>query len=123
MARSDRTLIAPMLIEHFPTMTEKTSDEWQGFLNAMTGLSIDLDEDNSTAFDKWRQALTTLGKASVWGISPEKIEQIRKRGEELKRKEEERVQTLPETLSFLSAAAPTKTAQQLIDDTKRAAKG
>lgn len=117
---TDRRLIAPLLAEHFPTMASAVSDEWHGFLNAMTGLSIDLDEPNATAFDKWRQALSEQKGLPVWGYTVAQVASIKTRGEELKAKEEARQTALPETLKALALAAPTKTAQQIIDDTKKA---
>jgi hypothetical protein len=122
MPSPDRRLIAPILLSHFPTMEKATSDEWHGFLNAMTGLSIDIDEPNSNAFDKWRQALETQGKADVWGISTERAQRIQERGEELKRLEEARLAALSVTLAALAEEAPTKTAEQLIADAEAAVK-
>ena len=122
MPSFDRRLISPLLVSHFPTMAKASSDEWHGFLNAMTGLNIALDESNATAFDKWRQALDKQGKADVCGISNERAEAIRKRGEELKKAEEDRVRALPDKLSALRIAAPTKTAEDLIKDAKAAVK-
>jgi hypothetical protein len=122
MSRTDRTLIAPLLSEHFPTMKAASSDEWHGFLNAVTGLNIEIDESNGTAFDKWRQALAEQKALPVWNITEARKEQIRIRGEELKRKEEDRVEALPAKLAALRVSAPTKTAEQLIADTKAAVK-
>ena len=122
MPSLDRRQIAPLLLSHFPTMEKATSDEWHGFLNSMTRLEIAIDEPNTTAFDKWRQALEKQGKADVWGISDERAEYIKKRGEEMKKAEEDRVKALPARLAFLATVAPTKTAEQLIKDTKAAVK-
>jgi hypothetical protein len=119
--RTDRTRIAPLLLPHFPTMEKATSDEWHGFLNAMTGLDIDLAEPNSTAFDKWREALAEQKGLPVWGYTDAQIAAMKARGEELKRMEEERQQREAETLNLLAIAAPTKTAEQLIADAKAAA--
>ncbi len=122
MSSFDRRMIAPLLLDRFPTMAKATSDEWHGFLNARTGLSIDIAEPNGTAFDKWRQALEKQGHADVWGITAERAEAIRKRGEELLKEEAERVKALPDRLEVLRAEAPTKTAEQLIKDAKAAVK-
>ena len=122
-AYRDRTLIAGFLAEFFPLTFEAKpdSDGWHGFLNAVTGLDIEVWETNAIAFDKWRQAIAAQYGHPVWGYTKEQIAAIKARGEELKRKEDERLARLAETLKLLAAAAPTKTAQQLIDDTKKAA--
>ena len=70
---NDRTEIAPFLRPLFPSMTaDKTSHDWHGFLNAMTGLDIPLDMDNATAFDQWRIKLADMGYPT-WDHSPSKI--------------------------------------------------
>lgn len=118
----DRRQIAPMMVPYFPSMADPklNSDDWHGFLNAMSGLEIEPDEPNATAFDKWREALSAQKGLPVWGYTAEQKQRIRERGEELKRREDERIARQTETLKFLAFAAPTKTAQQLIDDTKKA---
>lgn len=68
---NDRTLIADLLGPHFPSMKKANSQEWQDFLNGLTGLSIGDDVPNGEAFDKWRQALNADG-LPVWGETPEK---------------------------------------------------
>jgi len=122
MPSFDRTMIAPLLLEYFPTMEKATSDEWHGFLNAKTGLEIEVDEPNATAFDKWRQALAEQFDFPVWGYTKEKLAEIKRRGEDLKKKEEDRVKGLDAKLALLRAEAPTKTAADLIKDAKQAAK-
>ncbi len=118
----DRRQIAPLLLTHFPTMEKATSDEWHGFLNAETGLAVEIDEPNATAFDKWRKALADQFDLPVWGYTKARLAEIKRRGDEMKAAEDKRQADQAETLRLLAIAAPTKTAQQLIDDTKKAAK-
>lgn len=122
MSKRDRRLIASLLTPYFPMMEKASSDEWHGFLNAMTGLSLELDEPNATAFDKWRQALANDKSLPVWGISAEQAKRIQERGEELKRMEEARIEAQAETLAALRAKAPTKTAADLVKDANKAVK-
>lgn len=75
MSRCDRTLIAPLLIEHYPFMASAKSDEWHALLNAETGLAIPMDEPNPTAFDKWRAALEDQKGLPVWGVTQERIDE------------------------------------------------
>lgn len=125
MASTDRRLIADFMVPFFPTMADTdeyrfTSDDWHGFLNAQTGLDIDPSEPNSTAFDKWRQAIAQQQDLPVWGYTQKQIQAIEARGVELKKAEDARVAALPAILETLALMAPTKTAQQLIDDTTAA---
>ena len=66
MLKNDRTLIAGLLTPHFPTMEKASSQEWQDFLNGITGLEISDDIPNGEAFDKWRQALSEQQGLPVW---------------------------------------------------------
>jgi hypothetical protein len=122
--RTDRRLIAPLMVPYFPTMADPklTSDDWHGFMNAMTGLDVDPDEDNATAFDKWRQALSEQKDLPVWRYTPTQTAKMKERGEELKRLEEARGRAEPERLKKLAELAPTKTVGQLIKDAKEAVK-
>jgi hypothetical protein len=113
MARNDRTLIEALLSEHFPDMAGKSSDEWHGFLNAQTGLSIDLDEDNSTAFDKWRQALSGQG-VPVWGVTEARRSEIEARGRVLKDAEALRAANAAKDLQDARKAAPDVSAKDLL---------
>jgi hypothetical protein len=72
MLKSDRTLIAGLLLPHFPEMKGASSGEWHDFLNDKTGLAIPDDEPNATAFDKWREALAAQHNIPVWGETPER---------------------------------------------------
>lgn len=119
MAGADRRLIAPLLLPFFPTMEKATSNDWHGFLNAKTGLAIDLSEPNATAFDKWRQALAKQFSLPVWGYTKEQIAAIQAQGEKLVQAEADRVSALPQKLALLNIAAPTKTVADLIKDAKR----
>lgn len=123
---ADRRMIAPMMVEFFPTMADTeehkfTSEEWHAFLNAKTGIDVPLHVPNTSAFDAWRIALAAQN-FPVWNYTAEQVAAIKQRGEELKAKEDARVAALPARLTLLATVAPTKTAQQLIDDTKKAAK-
>ena len=71
MLKNDRTLIADLLLPHFPAMAGKNSQEWQDFLNGVTGLAIDDEVSNGEAFDKWRQALAADQGLPVWGYTDE----------------------------------------------------
>ena len=121
MASRDRTKIARLMVPHFTTMADTrdrkfTSDEWHGFMNAMTGADVPLDEPNATAFDKWRQALAKAKNLPVWTYTPEKIAAIKTRGEELKAEEDARVSVLPLKLVELAKEAPTKSVTEMIRD-------
>lgn len=90
----DRRDIAPLLQPLFPSMgPEASSDDWHGFLNAMTGLDVPLNEENPTAFDKWRQTLSAMGYP-VWDTTPAQATSIVQRGEALKAAEMARVAAL-----------------------------
>jgi hypothetical protein len=115
----DRSEIAGLLVEHFPIMEKASSEDWHGFLNAQTGLDIALDEPNSSAFDKWRVALAERG-LPVWGISPEKIEEIKARGLALKALEDKRAAELHQTLKALAVEAPLVTAAELLNNANKA---
>lgn len=117
---TDRTAIAPLLVEFFPFMEKASSDEWHGFLNAKTGLDIDIAEPNSSAFDSWRQALAAQFDLPVWGYSAARVAAIKARGEELKTLEVARIEAQPQTLLLLAKVAPTKTPADLIRDAKKA---
>ena len=82
-AKHDRTAIAPLLLPHFPHMEEATSDEWHGFLNAATGLDVDIGARNGDAFDQWRKALAEQRGLSVWNMTPEREAKIKADGERL----------------------------------------
>ena len=96
MPSTDRRMIAPLLVPFFPTMAdtdehEFTSDEWHGFLNAQTGLAIEIDEPNTVAFDAWRKALAIQQGLPVWNYTPAQIAAIQARGEQLKQLEATRL--------------------------------
>ncbi len=78
----DRREIAPLLLPHFPEMAEASSDEWHAFLDQVTGLSTPLDEQNATAFDRWRQALAAMD-IPVWTITAAGEAAMRARGSDL----------------------------------------
>jgi hypothetical protein len=82
MIHIDRREIAPLLLPHFPEMAEASSDEWHAFLDQVTGLATPLDEQNATAFDRWRQALAAMD-IPVWSITPSAAATMKARGEEL----------------------------------------
>jgi hypothetical protein len=113
-SRRDRTIIAPMLLPYYPFMEKCTSDEWHGFLNAMTGLAIKADETNANAFDEWRKALKAQYGLPVWGITPEREAKIKEDGERLKAHTEKQEEGLPVLLASLSSEAPRKTLADLL---------
>ena len=78
----DRREIAPLLLSHFPEMEGASSDDWHAFLDQVTGLSTPLDEQNATAFDRWRQALAAMD-IPVWSITPSAAATMKARGEAL----------------------------------------
>lgn len=112
-SRLDRRVLGRFLQQYFPTMMGKSSDEWHGFLNAETGLSIELDEPNPSAFDKWRQALLAKGYP-VWGHSKTKLETIAERAAMLKKAEDERRAKEADELARLNREAPTVSAKDLL---------
>jgi hypothetical protein len=81
MASLNRREIEGLLGPHFPTMVGASSDDWHAFLNAKTELDVPISEDNSSAFDKWRQALSHQGYTGVWDHTPDQIADMKKRGE------------------------------------------
>lgn len=114
----DRRDIAPLLREHFPSIPDDaTSDDWHGFLNAQTNLDVPADEDNASAFDKWRQALAATG-LPVWGVDEARIKDIAARGARLLALEAARVAAEAATLAQLAVEAPQVSAQQLMDAAK-----
>jgi hypothetical protein len=114
LASSDRRDIAPLLGKFFPLLTDaSTSDDWHGFLNAMTGLEISLDTPNPDAFDQWRKALAAKGMP-VWGITEQQEATIKAQGLALKALEDKRLADLGLTLATLATEAPNVTADQLL---------
>src|SRR5437773_9668203 len=79
MIHIDRREIAPLLLPHFPEMAGASSDEWHAFLDQVTGLATRLDEQNATAFDRWRQALAAMD-IPVWSITPSAAATMKARG-------------------------------------------
>lgn len=80
--RTDRRDIERLLGQHFPDMVGKSSDEWHGFLNEATGLTVPLWASNATAFDLWRQALAAKDYP-VWPVTAARAEAVQQRGIEL----------------------------------------
>lgn len=102
----DRREILGLMKGYFQSLPDDvSSDDLHGFLNAMTGLDVPLDEPNGSAFDKWRQKLAEQG-VPVWGYSAEQVLENRARGEALKVKEAERRAALPALLIELAKEAP-----------------
>ena len=122
MASLDRTEIAPLMTQYFPDMAGKTSDEWHGFMNRITGLAIELDVPNSVAFDAWRQKLAEQG-LPVWSYSPERLAKIKTDAEKLLRRQSELLAQQDATLDALRKEAPDVSAKDLIDAANRIAKG
>jgi hypothetical protein len=117
MDKCDRREISPLLGSYFPSMPAlATSSDWHGFLNAQTGLSVALDEPNSTAFDKWRQALAQKG-LPVWGYTQARVDEIAARGAVLLQQEALRVENEKATLARLAKEAPLVTAAELMQKT------
>lgn len=107
MVKNDRTLIAGLLTQHFPTMAEASSQEWQDFLNGVTSLSITDDTPNGEAFDKWRQALASGDlKLPVWDETPTQAEQRKTRLQNMLAAENKRRELEGETLLRLRQEAP-----------------
>ncbi len=111
--RFDRRAIEPLLGAFFPDMQGKTSDEWQAFLNAETGLQIASDEPNPSAFDEWRKALAGNG-LPVWGLSPERQAQIDERAALIAEAETKRQAGEAAKLSELRNEAPDVKAKDLL---------
>jgi hypothetical protein len=110
----DRRDIAPLLGPYFPSiLASATSEDWHGFLNAYTGLSVGIDAPNSMAFDMWRKALASMG-IPVWGLTAEQEQEIAARGAKLIELEAQRVATLPQTLAALAIQAPNISAADLL---------
>lgn len=102
----DRREILPLMREHFKSLDPKiSSDELHGFLDAQTGLTTPLNEENGTAFDRWRQALAAQGKPA-WNVTPERVAEVKRRGAELKKLEDDRVKALPQLLKDFAKEAP-----------------
>ena len=111
----DRRDIAPLLQPYFATMAvDASSDDWHGFLNAITGLDVSIEEDNASAFDKWRMNLSDKGYP-VWEYSKTRIADIQRLGEIMKAAELARIAALPQTLLTAAIAAPFVTAQALLN--------
>ena len=111
--RLDRRAIEPLLGAFFPDMVGKSSDEWNAFLNAETGLQIELDEPNPSAFDEWRKALAK-GGLPVWGMSPQRKAQIDERAAKIAEAEVKRQTELSARLAELRAEAPDVKAKDLL---------
>ena len=79
---TDRREIAPLLLPYFPEMEGASSDEWHAFLDQVTGLATPLDEQNATAFDRWRQALAAMD-VPVWSITAAREATMKARGADL----------------------------------------
>ena len=79
---TDRREIAPLLLPHFPEMEGSSSDEWHAFLDQVTGIETRLDEQNATAFDRWRQALAAID-VPVWSTTASQAAAMKARGAEL----------------------------------------
>lgn len=98
----------------FPSMaSDASSDDWHGFLNSMSGLDVDLLEENSSAFDKWRIALAAQGY-DTWNSTTAEIAKIKARGDQLMAAEQKRIAAQPALQAALAAAAPSVTAQQIL---------
>lgn len=106
MLKNDRTLIANLLLPYFPAMKDATSQEWQDFLNGITGLAIDDQMSNGEAFDKWRQALATDQGLPVWGYTPDQQQERAQRVALMLAAENKRRAEEGETLLALKAEAP-----------------
>ncbi len=113
VGRFDRRAIEPLLGKHFPAMVGKTSEEWNAFLDAETGLQTAVDTPNPTAFDAWRKALSGKG-LPVWGLSPERKAQIEERVAKMMLDERERRSKEAETLAALLQEAPSVKARDLL---------
>ena len=111
--QTDRREISRLLLPHFPHMEGADSDAWHGFLDGATGLTTPQDEVNSTAFDRWRQALDKQGYP-VWGYSPDKAQQVAAGVAELLQKEAQRLADEPALLAALAKEAPLVTAAELL---------
>ena len=90
----DRREIAHILLPKFPQMEGKTSQEWAAFLNEMTGLAIDHDMPNASAFDAWRQALAAQGHADVWPFTDYDVIEMKLAGIEMAKAEKARVEAI-----------------------------
>ena len=112
--KCDRRDILGLLQGHFQSLDpDIASDDLHGFLDALTGLETPLDEPNAVAFDRWRQKLAETG-IPVWGYSQAHIDDVKRRGAELKDKENQRLAELPNLLAELSDLAPEVSAAELL---------
>ena len=122
MASLDRTEIAGLMTRYFPDMAGKSSDEWHGFMNEITGLEIPLDASNGTAFDAWRQKLAEQD-LPVWPYTPQRLAKIAADTATLKARQVELLAKRDTTLDALRKEAPSVSARDLIEAAKRIAKG
>lgn len=96
-------------------MAGASSDDWQAFLNGVTGLSVDASEPNASAFDAWRQALATKQSLPVWGITQAQEAEDAARAKLLVEAENKRRAAEGELLIALQAEAPIITVEQMLD--------
>lgn len=108
MLKLDRTLIAGILLPHFPALKTATSADWQAFLNEYTGLAIGNDVPNAEAFDRWRMALAGKG-IPVWGETAESIAEKKARASTMLDLENKRRAKAGELSIQLAEEAPGNT--------------
>lgn len=114
MASYDRREIVPLLGQYFPTMgPASTSDDWHGFLNALTGLDISIDAPNGVAFDAWRRALANGPGLPVWKHTQARLAKIAADGVKANDRAQAATPT-PEALADLALAAPAVPAKELL---------
>mgnify|MGYP003393697197 CR=1 FL=1 len=102
MSKFDRSDIAALLGDRYPLMAKASSDEWHALLNAETELDIGLDVPNGSAFDAWRKVLAEKkGWREVWPYSPERLAEIKARGERLAALERECQTAAPERIATM----------------------
>lgn len=113
-SKFDRTLIAPLLVPHFPHMAKATSDEWNAFLDGVTRMDTPFSMRNGTAFDRWRGKLAEMGYPV--GIDADRAAKAKADAARLLATAETRAADLAE----LAKEAPNRTAAELMADYTKA---
>jgi hypothetical protein len=110
----DRKDIVPFFGEWFPQMRKASSEEWNFFLDELTGVETPLTMPNAQAFDRWRMELAKQGYPA-FPYSQDDLQGMKAKASAALKAEQDRAAAVGKTLADLAKEAPNWPVSKMLE--------